>query len=273
MKVYVMTDLEGVAGVLNHQDWCSPGSRYYDKAKRLLTLEVNACVQGLREGGVDEVVVADGHGPGGIDPELLDPEVFLERGWPDGPWPLGLDKSFDAVAWVGQHAKSRSVRAHLAHTQSFRYFELSVNGVAIGEFGQLAMCASELGVRSILACGDEALTKEASRLVPGIETAWVKRGLRGDPGDELDCEEYSRWNTAAVHLHPERARKAIRQAARRAVERFSTEDFGLIPLEPPFKRVTIFRRCADQPKKIARESHPTSFIALMNTPYQPQPME
>jgi len=28
MKLYVMPDLEDVAGVMNFEDWCSPGTRY-----------------------------------------------------------------------------------------------------------------------------------------------------------------------------------------------------------------------------------------------------
>lgn len=38
MKIYIMTDLEGVAGVLDFENWCEPSSRYYEAAKELLTL-------------------------------------------------------------------------------------------------------------------------------------------------------------------------------------------------------------------------------------------
>jgi len=258
---------------LDHENWCGPSSRYYEKAKRLLTLETNAAIEGFFQGGATEVLVADGHGPGGVDPELLDERALIQRGWPEGPYPLGLDKSFDACAWVGQHARSRSVYAHLAHTQSFGYLEISVNGFPIGEFGQFAMCASELGVRSIFGSGDQAFAEEARSLVPGIETVAVKRGLRSSPGDDLSREEYAKWNTSAVHLSPSKARKLIVNGAKRAAERWEKEDFGLIPMKPPFNRVTTFRPHGDQPKMIARESHASSFISLMNTPYEPKPVE
>lgn len=272
MKLYVMTDLEGVAGVLDFENWCRPEySRYYELAKEFLTLEVNAAVEGFFEGGAAEITVADGHGPGAISPKLLDPRVELMRGWPEG-WPLLLDASYDAVAWVGQHAKAGSEYAHLAHTQSFRYLDLSVNGVSIGEFGQFAMCASELGVRAIFGSGDEAFTKEAAALVPGIETVSVKRGTTPGQGDECTAEEYQRRNYGAIHLHPEKARERIREGAKRAVQRAQTEDFGLIELIPPFKRVCRFRAYEDQPKTIAREQHPSSFIALINMPYNRRPV-
>lgn len=77
-----MTDLEGVAGVLNFENWCTPESCYYETAKELLTLEVNAAIGGFLEGGVKEIVVADGHGPGGINVKLLNSKAKLMRGWP-----------------------------------------------------------------------------------------------------------------------------------------------------------------------------------------------
>ena len=271
-RIYIMTDLEGVAGVLDHRNWCSPEARYYDLAKKFLTEEVNAAVDGFMEAGAEYIIVADGHGPGGMSPEILDERVELQRGWPHGPWPFGLDESFDACAWVGQHAKSRSLYAHLAHTQSFRYYELKVNGMAIGEFGQFAMCASEVGVRSIFGSGDLAFTREAGDLVPGIETAAVKRGLQSLPGDELSREDYGLWNRSAIHLHPTRARELIREGAIRAIERLREEDFGLIPMDPPYRRVTIFRPEVDLPWRRAQESN-DPFVGLMNTPYEEVPMD
>ena len=274
MKIYLMTDLEGVAGVLNFEEWTGPGKPYYELAKEFLTLEVNAAIDGFFEGGAKEILVVDGHGPGGINIKLLDPRVDYLRGWGEGPWPFMLDETFDAVAWVGQHAKSGTEYAHLAHTQSTAYLDLSINGISIGELGQLAMCASELGVRSIFASGDEALTKEAKALIPGIETVAVKRGIRPGTGDELTREEYARFTSSAIHVHPVRARQLIREGALRAIQRAKKEEFGIIPLNPPFERVAKFRASKDNPRKtISRETHPTSVIALMNMPFNPQPME
>src|SRR5690349_18544134 len=65
-KVFLLTDIEGVAGVVSFEHQTYPTGRYYDRAQRLLTAEVNAAVEGLRESGVEEILVADGHGPGAI---------------------------------------------------------------------------------------------------------------------------------------------------------------------------------------------------------------
>lgn len=265
MKLYVMTDLEGVAGVLNFQEWTGPGKPYYELAKEFLTKEVNAAVDGFFEGDATEILVADGHGPGAINIKLLDSRVDYLRGWGEGPWPLMLDETFDALAFVGQHAKSGTPYGHLAHTQSTAYLDLSINGISIGEFGQLAMCASELGVRTIFGSGDEAFTKEAQKLTPGLETVAVKRGVKPGKGDELTKEEYRRFTSSAIHTHPVRARRMIRGSALRAIRRAQEEDFGIIELEPPFERVAKFRATEDNPKQtISRETHPTSVISVMN---------
>ncbi len=271
MRIYLMTDMEGVAGILNWEDWCRPGAAYYDLGKEFLTGEVNAAVEGFFAGGATEVVVADGHGPGGINPKLLDRRAQLQRGWPGG-WPLGIEEeSYDAVAWVGQHAKAGTERAHLAHTQGFNYLDLSINGVSIGEFGQMALCAAQYGVPAIFAAGDLAFTREAAELVPGIETVSVKRGLRPGTGEELPGEAYGRRNTAAIHLQPERAREEIRAGALLAVTRFREAPFGLVALKPPYERVALFRGKDGGPKTVSRESHPTDLCALMNMPFDPQP--
>ncbi len=267
-----MTDLEGVAGVIDSEDWCRVDSRNYAKACRLLTLEVNAAVAGLYAGGATYVRVADGHGCGGIDVELLDPRVEYARGFPS-VWPFGLDDTYDGIAWVGQHPKASTEFGHLCHTQGFRYIDLAVNGVSIGEFGQLAMCASELGVPAFFACGDLAFTEEAQALVPGITACAVKRGVTSGTGDECTTEEYCRRNVGAVHVPPVRAREMIREAAERAMGNLGQAPPPLIPLNAPFERVALFRpEEHGQPKTVSRETHPSSVIALMGAPFEPTPL-
>jgi D-amino peptidase len=274
MKIYIMTDLEGVAGVLNAQEWIAPGQPYYPLAKELLTMEVNAAAEGFFEGGATEILVADGHGAGALDVRLLDERVEMLRGWGAGPYPLCLDASFDAIAWVGQHAKAGTEFGHMAHTQGFSYLDLSINGVSIGEFGEMVLCASELGVRTIFGSGDEAFTREAQALVPGIETVAVKRGVKPGTGDELTTEQYARFTASARHLSPVRACRLIREGALRAIRRAREESFGLLSLTPPFERVIKLRPSEGRPyKTISRVTHPTSVIAVLNMSAEAQRLE
>ena len=267
-----MTDLEGVAGVLNFDDWCLPESRYYETAKELLTREVNAAVDGFFAGGASQVLVADGHGAGGINPVLLDKRAELMRGFGMG-WPFLLNEGYDAVAWVGQHAKAGTVYAHLAHTQWFNYLDLSINEVSIGEFGQLALCANELDVPAVFFSGDSAGCLEAQHLTPGVETVSVKRGTTATSGDGLDAAKYQRHNAGAVHRHPERARALIREGSERAMRRYASYRPRVTPqLAAPYQRVAIFRGEKGGTKTISIESHPNNVIEVMNVPFQPAPL-
>lgn len=266
MKIFIMTDLEGVAGVLNREDYVLFDSRYYEDSKELLTMEVNAAIEGFFAAGATEILVADGHGSGAIVPILLDPRVELARGFP-APWPFELDESFDAIAWIGQHAKASTPYAHIAHTGSQHVIDCTINGVSVGEFGQLAMCAAFLGVSPIFGSGDEAFTKEAKALVTGIETVSVKRGLMPGTGEECTFEEYKDRDSAAIHIHPKKARELIRDGAERALNRFKSDRqaFGFPVIEPPFKMVTRYRPAGGRSGFVEVKKHPNSIIEMLNS--------
>ena len=266
MKIYIMTDMEGCAGVLNFEEWEGPACRYYEHGKRLLTMEVNAAVEGLYEGGATEILVLDGHGAGGIDPELLDPRVDLMRGHDNPVYPWHVDKSFDGICYVGQHAKAGTPYSHLTHTQSCHYIDESINGISIGEFGEVALCGMELGVPTILACGENALAKEAEALTPGAVAVGNKQGLLPDGLDHLDYDAYRRAKLGAIHVSPQRAREAIRKGALEAAHRLkeNRSSFKYPKMSPPYTRVIRLRKLRDDPPHTLKGTHPTSIIGVMN---------
>lgn len=268
MKIYLMTDLESVAGVMNFVDWCFHESRYYEVGKELLTLEVNAAIEGLFAGGATAIRVADGHGHGAINPVLLDSRVELQRGWPDG-YPLLLDESFDAMVWVGQHAMSRTEQSHLTHTGNCGVFELTVNGKPIGEIGQIGLCATEMGIPCIFLAGEQAACREAEDLFPGIETVAVKRGITQGRGDECTQHQYAARNTGVISVSPQKSRELIRDGAQRAATRAKTQKFGLAQMTAPYELITIMRANDDHPaKRKAIRRHDTCFASAMNMPYE-----
>ena len=57
MRVFILGDLEGTAGVVDFHQQTYSDAKYYDQAKRLATLEVNALVDGVLEGGAQGGVV------------------------------------------------------------------------------------------------------------------------------------------------------------------------------------------------------------------------
>ncbi len=266
MKILIMTDMEGVAGVLNHDDWVLPDGLFYAKGMRLLTKEVNAAIEGFSIAGAKEILVVDGHGPGGIDPETLDERALLLRGRSKPIWPRGLDKTFDGLAFIGQHAKAGTPFSHITHTQWFNYIDMQLNGISIGEYGQLALCAMELNIPTIFASGEEALCKEAEILTPGVITVSGKRGILLDGLDHLDTESYRKAKLDAVHTAPKRVRALIRKNSIVALEKLkqNPEEFSYPTLPPPFTRIIKFRKNGNIDPYDTADEHANSIISLMN---------
>ena len=265
MKIYIITDIEGVAGVLDYENWCVRNGIFYNHGQALLTREVNAAVKGLYAGGVSAITVLDGHGEGGIDPALLDPRVDLIRG-PGMEYPPGLDNTYDGICWIGQHAKAGTPFSHLTHTQSFSYIDVSLNGISIGEFGQVALCAMELGVPSFFASGEKALCEEAESLTPGILTVSVKEGLLPDGMENLSAAQYARAKLGARHLSPESARLKMSEGAQQAAQDLKNDPgrFSYPHISPPYEMRYFFRRDEEHAERWEiKRTHPSSIQALI----------
>ncbi|MCY4436285.1 MAG: M55 family metallopeptidase [Chloroflexi bacterium] len=249
MKIYIMTDMEAVAGVVDSDNYCNKSSRYYERGRELTTLETNAAIEACLEAGATEILVVDGHGHEAIDPILLHPEAKLLAGRPIG-YPFGCDDSFDAALSIGQHAKSNTDGGHLAHTGSFNVEELTINGVSVGEMGCNFLFASYFGVPSIFLSGDQAAADEAKALVPNIETAAVKAGLQRGPAAGISSDDNRKFNGAAIHLHPTKARKLIKAGVQRALaNRSAIKPFWL---EPPYELLSVSRPDNGVPARTAR---------------------
>src|SRR5436305_1101471 len=59
-----MSDMEGVAGIVNWIQVTGGDSAAYQQGRELYTEEINAAVRGARAGGATEVIVMDCHGGG-----------------------------------------------------------------------------------------------------------------------------------------------------------------------------------------------------------------
>ncbi len=227
MKIYILTDLEGVAMVSRWDQTRLPDATEESKAisMKLLTGEVNAAVDGILDAAPKaEVIVWDGHGSGGIDiMEFHEKAKLIPRGNPIKP-PYFMDDSFNALFFVGQHAMAGTKEAPLCHTYSSKTVEYyKINGMPVGEFGARAIMAGTLNVPTIFISGDDKAVEEASALVPGIYGAVVKWGK----GIEI-----------AIHLSPEASRKLIRKVASEAVRNIGS--IKPVRLKPPYRQEIKF---------------------------------
>jgi len=207
-RIYVITDMEGVSGIVDTDLQCLPyQSPRFEESHKLLTGEVNAAVEGLLEGGATEVVVWDGH-DASRSLSVLDihPKARLLTGTPVSST-LELDATYSAIIFIGQHAMAGAENAILSHSYSSQGIQnIWVNGKAVGEVGARVMLAGSFGVPAIMLSGDAAACKEIHDLVPQAECAEVKAGVS---------------RTAGYMLPHPKACALIREKARRAVERLA----------------------------------------------------
>ena len=185
--------------------------------------EANAAVEGAFEGGADEVVVNDSHGGMfNLTPAAMDARARLVQGQkPYSMVEAARDGLFDVALFVGYHARAGHPRGTIAHTYSGRAVLTTLEERPVGEAGLNALYLGALGVPVGLVSGDDALAEEVEHWLPWAERVVVKRGVS---------------TNAADSLHPARARDAVREGARRAVQRSRRAD-GLQPLrlDPPIR--------------------------------------
>ncbi|HEX9013568.1 MAG TPA: M55 family metallopeptidase [Anaerolineaceae bacterium] len=220
IRVLIAADMEGVSGVVNW-DQVTPGHYEYDRFRHIMTADLNAAVKGALQGGVDEVVVTDGHDrQNTILLEELDPRVKLNSG---NPAPLamvqGIESGINAVMLVGYHARAGTTNAVLDHTWSSIVLNLWLNGQLCGEIGLNAAVCGHFNIPVLMVSGDQAAGAEAADLLPNAEIAVVKTG---------------RGRYAAECLPLETAHQRIRDAAARAISHLRI-DPALPPhrIEPP----------------------------------------
>lgn len=204
MKVFISVDIEGVCGVVN-SDSTGQGGKTYDDARKQMTAEVNAAVEGAFAAGATSVVVNDSHGGmNNIIPRDLHPEAEVILGTPKPMMMMeGISADCDAAMFVGYHARMHS-KGILSHTISGAVVSnVWINGTLCGETGINAGLAGHFGVPVVFVAGDKDATEEAKGILGSIEVAAVK-------------EAVTRYS--AKNMHPTKAVALIRQKSENALK-------------------------------------------------------
>lgn len=196
MKVLISTDIEGVAGVVHHQQ-VRAGNPEYERARVLMAQEANAAIAGAFDGGATEVLVNDSHGDfRNMPAELLDARAQFVLGKPRHLGMMaGVEQGVDAVCMIGYHSRAQG-RGILAHTtNSFAFARVIFNGHEMGEAGMYGALAGEYDVPVVMASGDDQFIEEHRSLFPRATFVQTKRAT---------------GQTSGISLSPETARGAIR---------------------------------------------------------------
>jgi D-amino peptidase len=220
MRVHIISDMEGVAGIVRPEQTVA-GEDLYDEGRKLYTEEINAAVRGAKQAGADEIVVMDHHGAGkafsfnSLVPDLLDPacEFVIQSSWTE--YTGFLEEGCDACLLIGMHAMAGTPDGVLAHTVHRREWRnLRFNGVLVGETGINAALCGTWDCPVLLVSGDDATCREATSLLgDGLTTVAVKHGI---------------GRSSARNLAPQRARERIEAAAREALSTFD----AVAPYDP-----------------------------------------
>ncbi|HSH51673.1 MAG TPA: M55 family metallopeptidase [Bacteroidales bacterium] len=176
LKIYISADMEGVVGAVTGEQ-LGPGGFEYERFRKFMTAEVNACIKAAREAGADEILVSDSHGNGqNILIEKLPDDVMIVRSWPRMLGMMeGIDDSFDGAIFLGYHASTNSKEGVRAHTMSSANItSVKINNIVMPEAGINALIAGHFNVPIILITGDDIAVKETQNLLGDTEGAVVK---------------------------------------------------------------------------------------------------
>ncbi|MBA3296258.1 MAG: M55 family metallopeptidase, partial [Acidobacteria bacterium] len=202
-KVFISVDMEGISGISGSDQLSATGAEY-GRSRKMMADDVNAAIRGARAGGATTIVVNDSHGSmRNLRLEDLDPDVrLISHSFKRSGMVEGLDDSFDAVLFIGYHAKAGHPGGLFAHTGSGVVRDVRVNGTSMGEGGLNTTVAAWYGVPVVLVTGDDVAVKQVAEIATAAKTVAVKRAI----------------NARAVELRPfKEVHREIETAARDGV--------------------------------------------------------
>jgi D-amino peptidase len=250
LKVFISVDMEGISGLI-HWDETEEGGADYPLFRKIMTAEANAAIAGALEAGATEIVVRDAHGSArNILPDLLRPEARLIREW-NSPLSMmeGIDKTFDAVVFIGYHARAGTPNAVLKHTMSQSLFDVILNGVRMPEGAWNAAIAGYFGVPVVFLSGDSAIGKQIQEIIGPIETVAVKDAM----------------GPAASMIHPVKSQEMIQKGVAAALRNLKA--YKPYKPAPPYKLEIVFndenlaRRAAQVPGATRTGERSVSFTS------------
>lgn len=173
MNIFLMTDVEGIAGV-DIIDQMNRATPQYENTRKLLCNSINKAASACFEAGADKVYYLDGHAGGGnVFEGLIDQRAqkcSLQE-WVE----LLKNGKIDVQIELGAHSRAGTVGGFLDHTISSKtIFSIKVNDIEMSEYSLHAALCGKFKVPIIAVIGDEAACCQAKEYVPKLFTGAVK---------------------------------------------------------------------------------------------------
>ena len=227
-KVFISADMEGISGISGSDQLSATGAEY-GRSRKMMADDVNAAIRGARAGGATTIVVNDSHGSmRNLRLEELESGArLISHSFKRSGMMEGLDDSYDAVIFIGYHAKAGHPSGLFAHTGSGVVRDVRVNGQSLGEGGLNTTVAAWYGVPVVLVTGDDVAVKQVAEVATSARTVAVKRAI----------------NPRAVELRPfAEVHREIESAAREGVssaKKLSPRRAASYKVEVQFQDVAI----------------------------------
>jgi D-amino peptidase len=218
LKVYISADIEGITGVTTWSE-TEKGHGDYKEFAVQMNKEVKAACEGALSAGAKEIWIQDAHDSGrNLDHNEFPIGTKLIRNWAGHPFCMvqGLDKTFDAVLFIGYHSAGGREHNPLAHAMNASFVKaIKINGEYASEFLIHGYAAATMGVPVVFLSGDKGIAEEAEKINKNITTVAVKEGL----------------GASTINIHPEEAIEAIKKR----VEESLKKNLEACKLELPHK--------------------------------------
>jgi D-amino peptidase len=166
VNVLVATDMEGIAGIGDYRDCLPSHPSAYARGRRLMTDEVLAVVDALRDSGVERISVGDWHMVGtNIERERMPegvevrPIADLALAEADPSIAKASGGSLDAVVLLGHHASTPNPRGFCSHTFIWE-MDVQLDGESLSEVQVYAQALAAEGIPALVAAGDRWMLEE-----------------------------------------------------------------------------------------------------------------
>jgi D-amino peptidase len=166
MKLYISTDVEGIAGIVDFDQEDQDKTIFRDLYNQQLEWVLQGIQASDKNDEITDILIADSHAKGlNLNYNRLsdcDDRISLISGWPREDYMMSkLDDTFDQVFFVGYHAGIGKEHGNMDHGYSARSaYKIWINGEYQNETTINAAYASEVGVPVTLVIGDSGLREQ-----------------------------------------------------------------------------------------------------------------